>query len=154
EVLVPRVQEYRPEIVAALEEVIGRPVEIDALDADWQGLRPRLHVSGLSILDADGTVALRLERVDATVAWRSLLWRQPRFHQLIVFSPELALRREADGQVFVAGMRVDSQGQGSGFADWLLDQREIVIHNASLSWTDRQRGASELRLHAVDFRLS
>lgn len=154
EVLVPRVQEYRPEIVAALAEVIGSPVAIDALSADWQGLRPRLHVSGLSILDADGAVALRLERVDATVAWRSLLWWQPRFHRLVFLSPELALRRESDGQVFVAGIPVDSQGQESGFADWLLGQGEIVIHNASLSWTDRLRDAPELRLESADFRLS
>jgi len=154
EVLVPRVQEYRPEIVAALAHAIGRPVEIDALSADWQGLRPRLHVSGLSILDADGAVALRLESVDATVAWRSLLWWQPRFHRLVFFSPELALSREIDGQVFVAGIPVDAQGQRSGTADWLLGQGEIVIHDASLSWADRLRDAPELRLENVDFRLS
>lgn len=153
EVLVPRVQDYRPEIVAALEQIVGRPVVIDTLSADWQGLRPRLRLAGLSVLDAHGAVALRLDSVDATVAWRSLLRWQPHFHQLVIFSPELALRREADGQIFVAGIGLEPQASESHFAAWLLGQREVVVRDATLSWIDHLRNAPELRLADIDVRL-
>lgn len=153
EVLMPRLPEYRPQIVAALEQAIGLPVSIDALSADWQGLRPRLHLSGLTVLDRTGESALRLERVDATLAWTSLLRAQVHFHRLVFLAPELVVRREADGQIFVAGTRVDPDAPDSGFSDWLLEQREIVIRGASFTWTDHLREAPPLHLEALDFRL-
>ncbi len=154
EVLVPRVHEYRPQIVAALEHAIGLPVSIDALSADWSGLRPRLHLSGLSILDQHGEAALRLGKVDATLAWSSLLRGQAYFDRLVLFSPELALRRAPDGQIFVAGVRIDPDASGGGLAEWLLGQRETVILDATLSWSDGLRGVHTLRLTDVNFRLS
>lgn len=153
EVLMPRLPEYRPQIVVALGEAIGLPVSIDALSADWQGLRPRLHLSGLTVLDRAGESALRLERVDATLSWTSLLRAQVHFHRLVFLAPELVVRREADGQIFVAGTRIDPDASGSGFSDWLLEQREIVIRGASFTWTDHQREAPPLHLEALDFRL-
>ena len=154
EVLVPRADDYRLEIAAALGNAIGLPVSIEALSADLSGLRPRLHLSGLLLRDAAGRPALRLETVDATIAWSSLLRGHAHFHRLVVHSPELALRREADGELFVAGVRIDTQASGTGFSDWLLNQREIVIRDAALIWSDAQRGAPELRLDQVNLRLS
>lgn len=153
EVLMPRLSEYRPQIVAALGQAIGLPVSIDALSADWQGLHPRLHLSGLTVLDSTGEPALRLERVDATLSWMSLLHAQVHFRQLVFLAPELVVRREADGQIFVAGTRIDPHAPDSGFADWLLEQREIVIREASFTWIDHQRAAPPLHLEALDFRL-
>lgn len=154
EVLVPRADDYRLEIAAALGNAIGLPVSIDALSADLSGLRPRLHLSGLLLRDAAGRPALRLEAVDATIAWSSLLRGHAHFHSLVVRAPELALRREANGELFVAGVRIDTQASGTGFSDWLLNQREIVIRDAALTWSDAQRGAPELRLDQVNLRLS
>ncbi|THF55614.1 YhdP family protein [Pseudothauera rhizosphaerae] len=153
EVVIPRVGEYRPQIAAALERAIGLPVAIDALSADWSGLRPRFHIGGLQISERDGSAALRFERVDAVLAWSSLLRLQPHFHRLEIFAPQLALRRDAAGRLFVAGLAVDAQAPGGGALEWLLAQRQIVIRDAALNWTDGLRGAPELRLDKVDFRL-
>lgn len=152
--VVPQAHEYRPQIVAALGHAIGLPVSIDALAADWSGLRPRLHISGLSILDANGESALRLDRVDATLAWSSLLRGQAHFDQLVLISPELALKRASDGQLFVAGVRIDPHARGAELPEWLLAQREVVILGGTVSWADDLRGAPPLRLSDVDFRLS
>ena len=154
EVALPRVGQYRAEIAAVLERAIGLPVSIDALSADWSGLRPRLHLAGLHIRDREGRPALQLGAVDATLAWSSLARGQAHFHRLELHAPTLALRREADGQIFVAGVPLDPDASGSGFSDWLLAQREIVIRDAALSWSDALRGAPELRLDDVDFRLA
>lgn len=154
EVFVPRVAEFRPQVAAALERAIGLPVSIERLSADWQGWRLRLHLGGLTVHERSGAAALHLETVDATLAWSSLWRARAHFHRLVLVAPELALRRDADGQLFVAGVRIDPQHGRGGFLEWLLVQREIVIVDAVLSWADHLRGAPPLRLEALAFRLS
>ncbi|HJV28522.1 MAG TPA: YhdP family protein [Aromatoleum sp.] len=153
EVIVPHVGEFRLQIAAAIGDAIGRPVAIEALSADLSGLRPRLHLSGVRLLDREGRQALRLEAVDATVGWSSILRGVPYFHRLEFGGPQLSLRREADGELYVAGTHVERGGSDSAFSDWLFAQHEIVIRNASLDWSDAMRGAPDLHLDEVDFRM-
>ncbi|WP_332675649.1 YhdP family protein [Aromatoleum sp.] len=154
DVMLPRADQYRAQIAGAIGDAVGLPVSIDALSGDLSGWHPRLHLSGLLLLDRAGRPALRLDAVDATIAWSSLLRGQPHFQRLEIRGPELALRREADGRVFVAGIPIEPGGEGGGFSDWLLGQREIVIRDAALTWSDAQRTAPELRLDRVNLRLS
>lgn len=153
EVVVPRVADHRAEIALALGDAVGLPVVIEKLSADLSGFRPRLHLSGFEVRDTAGRPALRLEALDATLAWGSLLSGRPVFHRIELRAPELALRREADGEFYVAGIHIDPRGEDAGFADWLLAQREFVIRDARLRWNDALRGAPELRLDAVDVRV-
>ncbi|PTD95019.1 YhdP family protein [Pseudothauera lacus] len=153
EVVMPRIGEYRPQIAAALGKAIGLPLEIEQISADWSGLRPRFHLGGLTVSERDGSAALRFERVDATLAWSSLLRLRPHFHRLEILAPQLAVRRDAAGRFFVAGMPVDPAAPGGDTLDWLLAQREIVIRDAAVTWSDDLRGAPELRLEELAFRL-
>ena len=151
--VLPGVPAYRSEVAQLLSRSIGLPVDIKSLSADWTGLHPRLQLGGLSIKDAAGEEALTLDRVDAEVAWSSLLLLRLRLHRLEIDSPELSIRRQADGQIFVAGLKVNTGGERGGFAEWLLDQRQIVIRNARLEWSDALRQADTLVLDKLDFRL-
>ena len=154
EVFIPGVHEYRPQIESALGRAIGMSVGIESLSADWQGLRPRFHVSGLSVLNAQGVAEFRLERVDAVLSWSSLLTGQIRFHQFVVHAPHLELRRDVDGRIFVAGVPVRSGTAGSGFVGWALSHREVMIRDASVHWADALRGAPDLELDSADLRLT
>ncbi|CAI06639.1 probable transmembrane protein [Aromatoleum aromaticum EbN1] len=154
DVLLPRADQYRGHLAALIGDAVGLPVSIDALSADVSGLRPRLHLSGVELRDREGRPALRLDTVDATLAWWSLLRGQPHFHRLVLHAPQLALRRDAGGQLFVAGIPVASGGPSGGLSDWLFGQREIVIRDAAVSWHDARRAAPELRLEQVNFRLA
>lgn len=153
EFVLPNVGAYREEVAAGLSRAVGLPVSIDALSGDWSGLRPRLHLSGFTLSDQQGQPALRLERVDATLAWSALLKLRPYFHRLEIVGPDIAARRGADGSIQVAGMAVDTGASDGGFIEWLLEQRQVVVRNAALSWTDDLRGAPELRLTRVEFRV-
>ncbi|MDT3668719.1 MAG: YhdP family protein [Aromatoleum sp.] len=154
DVVLPRADQYRTQIAGAIGDAVGLPVTIDTLSGDLSGWHPRLHLSGLLLLDRAGRPALRLDAVDATIAWSSLLRGEPHFQRLEIRAPELALRREADGRIFVAGIPIEAGGEGGGFSDWLLGQREIVIRDAALTWSDAQRMAPELRLDHVNLRLA
>ena len=153
EVVVPRVGEFRLQIAAAIGDVVGLPVAIESLSADLSGLRPRLHLSGVRLLDREGRQALHLDAVDATLGWSSILRGEPYFQRLELTGPQLSLRREANGELYVAGVRVDRGGSDSTFTDWLFAQHEIVIRNASLDWADAQRGAPDLHLDELNFRM-
>lgn len=152
-VVVPQLSDYRVEIAAQLSRASGLPVSIERLEADLTGFRPQLHIAGLTVEGSDGQAALRLEKVDATLAWSSLALLRPYFHRLEILAPEMDIVREADGSFVVGGLRMSGAGGDSSFFDWLLAQRRIVVRGARLSWLDAMRDAPALVLTDVDFIL-
>ncbi len=151
--VLPEIDRYRPEVVATLTQAIGRPVSIASLEAQWQGLHPQLSMHGFTIYDDAGRPALALENVQAELSWLSALDWRLRLARLEVSGPSLDVRRDADGRVFVAGLAINSDEASGGFSDWLLAQRQIVIRDATLTWTDARRQAPPLALRAVNLRL-
>src|SRR5882672_1081692 len=104
--LLPNVEQYRGDIVAAISQAIGLPVKIGALSTDWQGLRPRLSIADVRVYDRDGREALVLPAVENVVAWRSLFARELRLHSFVIEGPKLTVRRDAGGELYVAGIRI------------------------------------------------
>lgn len=151
--VLPNADAFRGEIAASISTSLGLPVRIGSVTAEWIGLRPTLALAELVISDAQGRRALGLAHVDATLSWTSLLRRHPVFRRLEIHAPELAVRREPDGRLLVAGLDVANTQEGGGFGEWLLDQPEIVVRRATLTWSDGQRPAPSLVLSDVDLRL-
>jgi uncharacterized protein (TIGR02099 family) len=154
--VLPEIDSYRGRIVQLLEQQIGQPVEISRLAAGWDGWNPRLDVDDLRVLERpSGTVLLALPHVRLTIAWSSLLFVDLRFKELVVERPQFAVRRDASGMVHVAGLTIDpaQSSEDPAPANWLLRQRRILIHDAAITWNDEQRGARELALEHVEFRL-
>jgi uncharacterized protein YhdP len=84
-------------------------VEIASLSADWPGLHPTFRIGGLTIKDAAGQPALTLDRVEAEPAWVAAA-DAPAPAPAGDRRPDLAVRRLADGQIFVAGLPVKTDG--------------------------------------------
>lgn len=150
--LMPELAAHKPWVEQRLAAAIGLPVQIDALGADWPGLYPQLHITGLRIHDAAGRPALSFERVEAEIGWSSLLYFELRLHRLEVLAPRLDLRRDAAGTLFVAGLPVRGESDG-GFARWLLGQGRVVVRDAGIVWHDEWRAAPPLELRGVNFQL-
>lgn len=151
--ILPNIDSYRGDLERLVGASLGLKVSVRAIDADWQGLRPRLSLHGVRIFDQAGRPALGFEQVRAVVAWASLPLLSPRLEWLEIEAPVLAMRRDPDGSVYVAGIRVGSAGDSSDMSAWLLSQRRIVVRNASVQWLDLQRGAPLLELQRVNLRL-
>ena len=151
--LLPNVEQYRGEIVTAISRAIGLPVQIGALATDWQGLRPRLSISDVRVLDGDGRVALVLPVVENVVAWRTLAARELRLHSFLIDAPKLAVRRDAKGEIFVAGIRIAGDRGDSKLSDWILSQGRIIIRGAEIEWLDESRKAPPLKLSALNLHL-
>src|SRR6266513_469080 len=150
--LLPDIERYRGDIVAAIERSVGLPVKIGGIEAGWLGLRPRISLSDVHLYDHQGREVLALPSIRNVVSWRSLLYGQVRLHSLAIDGPRLEVRRDADGALYVAGMKLAADGERR-FADWLLGQEEIVISNAEIEWRDEKRAAPPLALSALNLRL-
>lgn len=150
--LLPNVEQYRGDIVAAISRSIGLQVKIGALATDWQGLRPRLSISDVRIYDRDGREALVLPAVENVVAWRSLAVLDLRLHSFLIDGPKLTVRRDAEGEIYVAGIRISGEGDGR-LSDWILSQGQIIVRGAEIEWRDELRKAPPLRLSALNLRL-
>lgn len=152
--LLPQVDSYRPQIERMLGDALERDVRIDSIGANWSGLHPHLALRGLTLLDEAGQPALRLEEVDAALGFSSLIRGRLHLHRLDVNGPELQIRRDATGVMYVAGLALRQDGQRGGFLRWLLSQGQINIRDARLDWQDETRpGSPPLQLSRVNFRL-
>jgi uncharacterized protein (TIGR02099 family) len=150
--VLPEVGHYKPQLERAASKAIGRAVTVDAIGASWSGLRPQFSLDNITVHDQAGQPALTLPRVSATISWSSLLVAGLRLENLTIEQADLAIRRDAAGQLFVAGIPVATGGDG-GAMDWLLSQREIVIRASKLRWNDELRHAPELALDDVNLVL-
>ncbi|HEX8010943.1 MAG TPA: YhdP family protein [Casimicrobiaceae bacterium] len=153
-VVFPQIETLRPRITGLLTQQIGQPVELGAIASGWDGWNPRLDITDFRIVDRQtGARLLTLPALHLTLAWTSLLFVDLRFKELALERPELAVRRDASGKLSVAGLTLELDQGESRFADWLLRQRRILIHDGAVVWSDEQRGAPPLALKRVEFRL-
>ena len=152
--VMPNIDHYKPDIERLASQAIGQPVSIARIDASWSRFTPRLALTDVAVHDHAGGVALRLPKVTAALSWWSVPVGEVRLDALEIDRPDLDIRREADGRLFVAGIFVDTTKSGDGKgADWILSQHRIVIRDGRVRWNDAVRAAPELALEHVAFRL-
>ncbi|MEO7952869.1 MAG: YhdP family protein [Polaromonas sp.] len=74
------------------------------------------------------------------------------FEQLLIDQPELDIRRAADGELFIGGLKV-SKDRASGqseLTDWFFSQTEFVLRGGTVRWTDEMRQVPPLVLSQVN----
>lgn len=151
--VLPDVERYHADITTAASVAFGRPVTIARIEADWNGLRPRLLLSDVKILDEQGKTALEFPRLRNTIAWTTLFTGELRFFSLEMDGPELLVRRDTQGRRYVAGILSGEQSgvkSDEAASDWLLHQSRIVVHNGHIVWQDDLRGAPAISFNQVE----
>ncbi|HKB84053.1 MAG TPA: DUF3971 domain-containing protein, partial [Burkholderiales bacterium] len=152
--VLPNINDYREPIAQTIMHSVGQRVTIGSIQASWQGYRPELSLVDVEVFGTDGRPALVLDRVETVLSWLSLLSAEWRFSSLAVYGPELEVRRDASGTLWIAGIAMQPQSSaGGGFGDWLLAQRQVLVRDATITWLDEMRGAPKLQLDKVNFRL-
>ena len=151
--LLPNVEQYHDRIAASLSGAIGNPVTIGKIEGDWLGFQPRLSFADVQILNEQRQPALVLPRIDGSVSWMSLFTAELRLASLEIDRPELLIRRDAQGKVFIGGVALSKQGGGNDLADWMLHQSRMVARDALIVWVDEQREAPPLVLQRVNLRI-
>ncbi len=135
--IVPRIQDFRPALERLATHTVGLPVRIGELRAESTGWVPSFELRQIELLDAQGQPALKLPRVVVAISVRSVL--NLGLEQLVLDRPELDVRHTASGQWLVAGLALGSSNSThSAAADWLFNQREVVVRGGTLRWTSER----------------
>jgi uncharacterized protein (TIGR02099 family) len=148
-VIVPRIGELRPWLEQQASQRMGITVRIGDILATSNGLIPSVELRDVRLQGADGREALHLSSVLAALSVRSAMGLG--FEQLYVAAPEVAVRRSADGRIWVAGFVLpEGTGNGGAAADWVFSQTELVVRGGRVRWSDELRGQPTLELADVD----
>ncbi len=70
--VVPLVPAYRADVERWASEVFGAPVDIDALDLRWRGVRPEIVLDGVRFISADAQRAVAAREVRIGISLKSL----------------------------------------------------------------------------------
>jgi uncharacterized protein (TIGR02099 family) len=151
--ILPNIDYYKGDIEKQASRALGSQVSITRIYASWSGLRPNLFLGDVILRDQQGRQVLSLPSVSATLSWWSVLAASPRFDALEIIRPDLDIRRNAQGKLSVAGIMLDPKGGDGKGADWVFNQREIVVREGKVRWTDELRGAPELALSNLNVLL-
>ena len=151
--LLPDIEQFHDRITTSMSAEIGNPVTIGKIEGDWQGLHPHLSLVDVRILDQEQQPALVLPNIEASVSWLSLLAAELRLSSLEIDRPELLVRRDPQGKIYIGSVAVKQQGSSNDLSNWLLHQSRIVVRNAVIVWLDEQRDAPALVLDKVNLRI-
>jgi len=151
--ILPDIERYHDYITATMSRSVGNPVTIGKIAGDWQGIMPYLKFSDVQFLDDQHQVALMLKRVQGSISWMSLLTAQLRLANLEFDRPELLVRRDASGNMFVGGVKFSRTGDSNDLSDVLLRQSRVVVRDATIVWVDDFRKAPALVLQNVNLRI-
>ena len=152
--VLPNIADHRDTVAGLLSRALGQRVTLEAVSGAWQQARPEFRLQGVRLYDPQGRPALYLPELEASFAWRSLLFLELRLNRIDLQGLVLGVRRARDGRFYVGGIPVDPAAPDSGFTRWLLRQGQVNVGKATVTWIDEVRDAPPLVLDAVDFSLT
>ena len=96
--LLPQVGHARAWVEHWLSQKLQQPIHIGALEGEWRGPGPELHLKNLRILGPDDEALLDIDQIDVVFSLPSLFTSQSRFIQFVLRGTTLEIRRDEDGQ--------------------------------------------------------
>lgn len=151
-IIVPRIEQWLPDLEVLATRATGIPVRIGHIQAHSRGWIPSFELSDVRLVDPQGRDALVLKRVLTAVSVPSL-WRMG-FEQIYIDQPELDVRRRADGHIEVAGLDLmattDDRQAPNAAADWFFAQTEFALRGGTVRWTDELHRQPPVTLEQVD----
>ena len=151
--LLPDVEQYHDMITASMASAIGNTVTIGKIEGDWQGLQPHLNFTDVRILDKKHQPALVFPSINSSVSWMSLFSAELRLASLEISKPELLIRRDAQGKIYIGDLLLSKQGDEKNMSDWLLHQSRMVVRDALVVWVDERRASPPLVMQQVNLRI-
>lgn len=160
--LLPNVDTWRPEIARYVGQASGTDVQIEKIEGEWSGWRPRFTFSGVRVREpgVPKSPGLDLATVTAELQWQTFWVKEPRFAYLSLDGLDLKLARSPSNHLLVAGQEMDlsraespAQLGDHPVLQWLRKQNQVSVQNATVHWLDLKREAPELTFTDVSLTL-
>jgi uncharacterized protein (TIGR02099 family) len=150
--VLPNIEHYKDQIAESISQTAGRKITIGRIDASWSGMNPHLSLRQVAIYDTEDRMALTLYEVETSLSWLSVVSLEPKLASLLIQGPALSIRRETDGTLIIAGIRMGGASKPE-LANWILRQSRINIVDATILWQDDLRQAAPLTLNDVQLSI-
>jgi len=137
------------QIFKQVQKKIGYEFTVDTLEANWKITSPSLTLYNVSIFSHDKLQTLNIKKIQADISWLSLIKLSPVFDEIAIYRPVLDIEKGENGDLSVNGITVNSK-KNSGLSNWLLNQDDIVVYNANISWRDMTKSSEILRLNELE----
>jgi len=132
-----------------VQKKIGHEFTVDSLEAHWEITNPSLTLNNVSIFNLDKSQALSIKKIQVDISWFSLIKLSPVFDEIVIYQPELDIIKGINGNLSVNGISVNHE-KDSSFSNWLINQDDIVIYGASITWLDMTKSSETLRLNDLE----
>ena len=139
----------KTKIFEQVQKKIGHEIAVETLEANWKITSPSLTLYNVSIFSRNKSQALSIKKIQADISWLSLIRLSPVFDEIAIYQPVLDIKRGKNGGLTVNGIKVNRE-KNSGLSNWLLNQDDIVVYNANLSWLDMEKSNEILRLNNLE----
>jgi len=143
----PLINQYSLTVESYVSDIVGQPVKIQSLDAEWHGFGPSLVFKNVRLLDSTGIVTiaqfskanLGLDILESLSKW------QISFNSLVLKGANLSLVRHEDGSITLTDFSFSAgKNQVSGSAQvlpkWLLGHRRVLLEVNNLVFRDNKHG--------------
>ncbi len=151
--VLPSIDSYKDQIAHYASNTAGQKITIGKINASWDGINPHLDLVNIDIFDSQNRSALNFKHIESNISWLSIPLFEARVSKLIIHSPELIIRREADGKLYMAGIDMSGKSTSPDFPNWLLKQRVVDVLDAKVIWQDDFRHAPALSLDNLSLHL-
>jgi len=111
----PLLKDYKDEIAGYFGKRLGMIIELDSVNSDWSGLRPKLSLKNVVIKSRDGRTVFKIRDAVAELSIiTSILDRRFSWRQLVFDGFETALVQDEDGKWSIPGMPQFSEDAAEG----------------------------------------
>jgi len=131
----PLLEHVREPLAERFSQLSGQTIKIGKLRADWQGLRPRLHIEQVTVGHAEQPVHLR--HITLELALADLFGGSPlNALRVTLTGLELSMLREANGQVHMVGLPAFDLESEAETRSLLALPGRLLLHDTRLHWQD------------------
>ncbi|QWE16392.1 YhdP family protein [Polynucleobacter sp. AP-Nino-20-G2] len=154
-VLWPQLEKSKPTLERLIAARLGTDVAIDDLQVSWTGIRPSFVINGLRFNKSGSPSSpLMIEHIDGQLSWLSFYHLAPYFHEITLNNVQLHAERDTKGMISIAGIPVHSKTNDFATENWLLDQNEIQINNATIFWEDQKSRKLKTSIEIENFHFT
>src|SRR5215469_6132230 len=126
----PLVPKYRVQVEQWASATIQRPVEIRSMGAEWGWYGPEVTLQDVRILSRDrARTVIAAREVQLGIGIGSLLHgKLPAPNRIVLVSPQLEVKRDAEGRFSIEGL----EGAQAGQTDWKQSLQDLFSQPAEL----------------------
>ena len=139
--LLPTVEDFKPNVESWVSELVGQEIQIASLDATWYGIEPQLVLRGVQLISEDRTETyayFQQARLGLNI-FASVF--EGRFvpGAFTIDGARFVVLRHKDNHVSIQGIsegKTSAGDQTDLLKDWFFKQRVLDVKNSEIVWRD------------------